>query len=143
MAICLVQFQFLYDKAAEGLSFNHPVPESLITAVSDVRQGSSFADRYRRAMLPFMQEHEANCRTASNPFCVSCGSPITTVLQTPMSRLHKAGDPHVAVVVSGVCGRVECEIETRQVIQEERLEAGAVHEAEVGSMYCAVRRTRE
>jgi hypothetical protein len=35
-------------------------------------------------------------------------------------------DPHVAVVTNVVYGRVECEIETQQVIQEERLGAGAV-----------------
>ena len=53
-----------------------------------------------------------------------------------MSYLHKAGDPHVAVIVSGVCGKVECEIETRQAIQEEMLEAGAGHESEVAGTCC-------
>ncbi|KAH7248426.1 hypothetical protein B0J15DRAFT_376832, partial [Fusarium solani] len=113
---------FLCDKVAEGLNFSYLVPESLITPLSKAREESSFHDRFRRAILPFMKEHEAACRAASNPICGSCGSPITAVLQTPMSYLHKAGDPYVAVIVSGVCGKVECEIETRQAIQEEMLE---------------------
>jgi hypothetical protein len=138
-----VRFQFLCDKVAEGLNFSHPVPESLITPLSKARKESSFHDRFRRAILPFMKEHEAACRAASNPICGSCGSPITAVLQTPMSYLHKAGDPHVAVIVSGVCGKVECEIETRQAIQEEMLEAGAGHESEVAGTCCVICGTRE
>lgn len=90
-----------------------------------------------------MNEREAACRRASNPFCVSWGSLITTVLQTPMSYLHKEGDPCVAVIVSGVYGEVECEIQTRQAFEEEMLEAGAGHEAEVGATGCAVCGTRE
>ncbi|KAJ3500258.1 hypothetical protein NM208_g17185 [Fusarium decemcellulare] len=132
-----VRFQFICDKAPEGLDFDHPVPESLITPLSKAREESSFHDRFQRAILPFMKEHEAACRTASNPLCGSCGSPITTVLQTPMSYLHEARDPRVAVVVSGVCGKVECEIKTRQAIQEEMVEVGAGHESEVAGTYCA------
>lgn len=103
MATCPIRLQFLCDKVVERLNFNHPVPESLVTPLSLVRQESSFADRFPHAVLPFLKEHEAACCAASDPFCVSCGSSITTVLQTPMSYLHKAGDPHVSVIVNGVC----------------------------------------
>lgn len=143
MATRSARFHFVCDKAPQGLDFNHPVPESLVNPLSKVREESSFAERFRHAILPFIKEHEAACRAASNPFCVSCGSPITTVLQTPMSYLHKADDPHVAVLVGSVCGKVECEIETRQAIQEEMLEAGTRREAEVGGTCCAVCGTRE
>ncbi|KAI8396455.1 hypothetical protein FOFC_21086, partial [Fusarium oxysporum] len=68
VAKCPVRLPFLWDKAVEGLSFNNPAPESLITAVSEGRQESSFAGFYLRAILSFMQEHEASCRAASNPF---------------------------------------------------------------------------
>ena len=99
MATRPIRFQFLCDKVVEGLNFNHPVPESLVIPLSKIRQESSFADRFRHAVLPFMKEHEAACSPAFDPLCVSCGSPITTVLQTPMSYLHKVGDPHGTVNV--------------------------------------------
>ncbi|KAJ0136508.1 Glycine-rich domain-containing protein 1 [Fusarium oxysporum f. sp. albedinis] len=54
VAKCPVWLQFLFDKAVEGLSFNNPAPESLVTAVSEGRQESSFAGLYLRAILPFM-----------------------------------------------------------------------------------------
>ncbi|KAK7423044.1 hypothetical protein QQX98_001334 [Neonectria punicea] len=57
--------------------------------------------------------------------------------RTPMSYLHKAGDPRIEVIVNGVCGKAECESETRQAIQEEMIEAGAGGEAEVGGTCCA------
>ncbi|KAJ0133165.1 hypothetical protein HZ326_23763 [Fusarium oxysporum f. sp. albedinis] len=41
-------------------------------------------------------------------------------------KLCAVKNPHLAVVANGVYVRVECEIETQQVIQEERLKAGAV-----------------
>ena len=143
MATRTVRFQFICDNAIQGLNFNHPLPESLIIPLSKVQEQDSFGDRFERAVLPFMKEHEGACRAASDPVCVSCGSPITTVLQTPMSCLHKVDDPYVAVIVSGVCGDVECEIQTRQAIQEEMLEAGAGREAEVEGTVCAVCGTRK
>ena len=44
--------------------------------------------------------------------------PRTKVLQTPMSWLHKVDDPFVAVWVDPVCGKEQCEIQTRQQVQE-------------------------
>jgi hypothetical protein len=55
-----------------------------------------------------------------------------------MSFLHKEGDPYVGVLVSGVCGKGECESQMRQAIQEEMLEVGAGAEARVEAIVCTV-----
>ncbi|KAH7119203.1 hypothetical protein EDB81DRAFT_806703 [Dactylonectria macrodidyma] len=128
MATCPVRFQFSCDNIPEGLNFTHEISKSLVRPLSHARQDDSYAYRFQRAVLPFLKEHEPVCRAASNPFCGICGSPIATVLQTPMSFLHKEGDPYVGVLVSG----------TRQAIQEEMFEVGAGAEARVGAVVCAV-----
>ncbi|KAH7109503.1 hypothetical protein EDB81DRAFT_833430 [Dactylonectria macrodidyma] len=125
MATCPVRFQFSCDNIPEGLNFNHEISKSLVRPLSD-------------ACAAFLKEHEPAYRTASNPFCRICGSPIATVLQTPMSFLHKEGDPYVGVLVSGVCGKGECESQTRQAIQEEMFQVRAGAEARVGGIVCAV-----
>ncbi|RMI97938.1 hypothetical protein CDV36_016172 [Fusarium kuroshium] len=56
MATRLIRFQFLCDKVVEGLNFNHPVPESLVIPLSKIRQESSFADRFRHAVLAAFHE---------------------------------------------------------------------------------------
>jgi hypothetical protein len=74
MATRTVRFQFVCDNVPEGLDFDHLMPESLIISLSKAREEFSFADRFHRAILPVMKEHEAACRAASNPFCRSCES---------------------------------------------------------------------
>jgi hypothetical protein len=56
----------------------------------------------------------------------------------PMSWLHKAEDPFVGVLVSGICGNGECELQTRRDVQEEMSEAGAEGQACVEVMACRV-----
>jgi hypothetical protein len=68
-------------------------------------------------LQPIMKEHEAICLATSNPRCGNCGSPTAQILQSPMSWLHKVDDPFVNVLVDPVCGKGECEIQTRQQIQ--------------------------
>ena len=65
-----------------------------------------------------MKEHEGVCLATSKATCENCGSARTTVLQTPMSWLHKINDPFVAVWVNPVCGKGECEIRIRQEVQD-------------------------
>ncbi|KNB14045.1 hypothetical protein FOXG_21029 [Fusarium oxysporum f. sp. lycopersici 4287] len=59
----------------------------------------------------------------SQPFCKH-QSPIFT-----------KRDPHAEAIGNGVYERVKRETQSRQVIREERLDAGAVYEAEVGGIY--------
>lgn len=133
IAACPVRLQFFCDKAAEGLSFNNPVLESLITAYPKVVKNLPSPTVIGVQCCPSCKSTRpvvAQCPM----FWVSCGSPITTVLQTPKSHLHKTRDPHVEVIGNGVYERVKRETQSRQVIREERLDAGAVYEAEVGGI---------
>ncbi|KAJ0126790.1 Uncharacterized protein HZ326_30104 [Fusarium oxysporum f. sp. albedinis] len=94
--------------------------------------------RIRRPSRIFLRRFLSSCHIAFyvrargqlsrsvQSFCVSCGSLITAVLQLVKSHLHRVRDPHVAVVANDMYGKVECEIETQQVIHEDRLKAGAV-----------------
>ncbi|KAH6984448.1 hypothetical protein BKA56DRAFT_654850 [Ilyonectria sp. MPI-CAGE-AT-0026] len=138
MATCPVRFQFSCDNVPEGLNFTHEIPKSLVRPLSHVQQDDSYNYRFQCAVLPFLKTHEPACRAASNPFCGICGSPIASVLQTPMSFLHNEGDPYIGVLVSSVCGKDECESQTRLAIQEEMLEIGAGAEARVEATVCAV-----
>ena|SRR6266566_3733027 len=65
-----------------------------------------------------MKEHEAVCLTKSKALYENCGSPRTTVLQTPMSWLHKVDDPFVAIWANPVYRKGGCEIQIRQEIQD-------------------------
>ncbi|KAF2188755.1 hypothetical protein K469DRAFT_702447 [Zopfia rhizophila CBS 207.26] len=65
-----------------------------------------------------MLEHEAACLAASNPRCQNCGLSTVKVLQTPMSWLHIVDEPYIHVLVNSVCDKSECEMQTRQQIQD-------------------------
>ena len=125
MATRQVRFEFYCDNAPDGIKFVHDLPARLVPSRTEVRQDAECLDRFQAAMLPNMKQHEAACRAASSTSCGICGLPAVTVLQTLMSWVHKAGDPFVGVLVSAVCGRSECETETRRDVQEELSAAGA------------------
>ncbi|KAH8661082.1 hypothetical protein BGZ61DRAFT_403417, partial [Ilyonectria robusta] len=120
--MCPVRFQFSCNNIPEGLNFTHEISKSLIRSLSYARQDDSYAYCFQYTVLPFLKEHKPACCAASNPFCGICRSPIATVLQTLIFFLHKEGDPYVGVLVSGVCGKGECESQTQQAIQEEMFE---------------------
>jgi hypothetical protein len=77
------------------------------------------------AVRPILNEHEAARCAASKRFCENCGQPSAGVLQTPLSWLHHAEDPFVAVLVNPVCGKRECEAQIRQSVEEVIAEAMA------------------
>jgi len=82
----------------------HNMPSCLIdpdaiAAKGDGRYGSLFL----AAVRPILKEHEAACRGAPKGFCGNCGQPSAGVLQTPMSWLHHAEDPLLAVFIHPVC----------------------------------------
>ncbi|KAL8284678.1 hypothetical protein RB600_009212 [Gaeumannomyces tritici] len=138
MATCQVRFEFYCDNAPDGLKFTHEVPKDLMTARAQAQQDVEYQGRFRSALLDIMKEHEAACRAASSPFCGICGSPIATVLQTPMSWLHKASNPFVGVFVSGICDKGECERKMRQNIQKEMSEVGEEGQVCVEDTACKV-----
>jgi hypothetical protein len=118
MATCPVRFDFQTELQGT-LKYVHNVPRSLITPNAQVaQQDPEYIKKFVSTIQPIMQEHEAACRTASNPKCQSCGSPTVTVLLTPMSWLHIVDEPYVNVLTNPVCGNKECEIRERQQIQE-------------------------
>ncbi|KAF1811650.1 hypothetical protein P152DRAFT_47717 [Eremomyces bilateralis CBS 781.70] len=117
MATYPVRFEFHCDN--ETLEFIHNIPRHLITADAQAsREDAGYIDQFARSLRPIIKEHEPACRAASNPLCIICGSLMVTVLQTPMSWLHKVEDPFVVVLISGICGKGECEIKMRQEVQE-------------------------
>ncbi|KAL8377052.1 hypothetical protein RB595_007946 [Gaeumannomyces hyphopodioides] len=137
MATRRVRFEFYCDGAPDSLKFTHEVPEDLVTTRAQAQQDVEYQGRFGSALVPIVKEHEATCRAASSPFCGICGSPVATVLQTPMSFLDKAEDPFVGVLVSGLCGKGECEIQTRRDVQE-MSEVGAKSQTCVEITTCKV-----
>jgi len=117
MATWPVRFEFYCGK--EELKFIHNVPRSLVNAGTQVAE----ADAFLGTILPIMKMHELACREASDGACGICGSPATTVLQIPASWLHNMEDPFVGVWVNPICGKGECETQTRQEVQEIMAEA--------------------
>ncbi|KAH6959925.1 hypothetical protein BKA56DRAFT_599820 [Ilyonectria sp. MPI-CAGE-AT-0026] len=117
MASCSVRFEF-YCGEAQELKYTHDLPRSLVSEAQDAGQTAGYNDLFVAAVLPFMKEHEAACRAASNPFCENCGLFAMNILQSPMSWLHRAEDPFVGIWVSSVCGKGECETRIRQEIQD-------------------------
>ena len=110
--------RFVFYCGDEELQYTHNLPSSLVSARGQTAQDAGYNNLFVRALEPIMKEHEASCLGMSNGLCGNCGSPRTSVLQTPMSWLHKADDPFVAVWVDPVCGKEKCEIQTRQEVQE-------------------------
>ena len=118
MATCPVRFDFNTELQGK-LKFVHNVPRSLVTPTAQVAQHDpEYVKNFVTTIQPIMQEHEVACHAASNPKCQSCGSPTVKVLQTPMSWLHIVDEPFINVLVNPMCDKSECEIRTRQQIQD-------------------------
>ncbi len=118
MATCQVRFEFYCDKRLDGIQFIHDMPAELVTSQPAAQQDAEYGHRSGAALLPIMKEHKAACLASSSPICGVCGSSAATVLQTPMSWLHKDGDPFVGVIVNAVCLRRECELQMRRDVTE-------------------------
>ena len=118
MATCRVRFD-LKTELQGTLKFFHNIPRSLVTPNAKAMQRDpEYIKNFVATIRPIMQEHEAVCRAASNPKCQSCGSSTVKVLQTPMSWLHIVDEPFINVLVNPVCDKSECEMRTRQQIQD-------------------------
>jgi hypothetical protein len=111
MATRPVRFEFYCGE--EELKYFHDIPRSLVIGRAQVAQDAGYSKLFVEALQPIMKEYEAVCLATSNAFCENCGSPRTTVLQTPMSWLHKVDDPFVVVWTNPVCGKGGCEIQIR------------------------------
>jgi len=117
MATCPVRFEFYCGE--EELKCIHNIPESLVTVgVHAAENNAGYANLFVNVLQRIIKEHEAACLAISNALCENCGSPRVTALHTPMSWLHRVGDPFVAVWVNPVGGEGECEIRIRQDVQE-------------------------
>src|SRR5438045_4158701 len=118
MATCPVRFEFQTELQGT-LRYVHNVPRGLITPnAQGAQRDPEHIKNFVSTIQPIMKEHEVACLAASNPKCQCCGSPTFTVLQSPMSWLHKVDDPFVVVWVNPVCNKKECEIRARQQIQD-------------------------
>ena len=116
MSTCPVRFEFHCGE--EELKYTHNISRSLVAAGAQVAQDTGYGNLFVKTLQPIMKEHEAICLATSNSHCENCGSRRTTVLQTPMSWLHKADDPFVVVWVNPVCEKGECESQIRQDMQD-------------------------
>lgn len=125
MTTCRVRFEFYCDHRLEGVQFIHDLPGDLVVSRAAAQQDPTYHERFREAMLPIVKKHETVCVAASSPACGVCALSAATVLLTPMSWLHKDGDPFIGVIVNAVCGRSECELQTRREVQEEWSAIGA------------------
>ena len=81
-------------------------------------QDAGYSNHFVKALQPIMKEHEVICLAISDAHCENCGSPRTTVLQTPMSWLHKVDDPFVVVWVNSVCEKGEYKNQIHQEMQD-------------------------
>lgn len=118
MATCRVRFDFQTDLQGT-LKYVHNIPRSFVTPNAQVMQRDpEYIKNFLAAIRPIMLEHEAAYQVASNPKCQSCGSPTVKVLQTPMSWLHIVDEPFINVLVNPVYDKSECEMRTRQQIQD-------------------------
>ncbi|KAM9876015.1 hypothetical protein VDGL01_09918 [Verticillium dahliae] len=124
MATRTVRFEFCCDGAVGSLNFSHEMAENLFRPPSQVRNDAEYAQRFQRAVLPIMKEHEAACRAACDPACGICESPSVGILQTPMSWLHKE-DPFVRVWVDSICEKGECEVRARRDVEDDMTAVGA------------------
>src|SRR5207247_11089553 len=94
-----IRFEFQCEEGGDELKFIHNIPSSLVNPeVLAAQRDSGYGSLFLTAIQPILKEHEAACRAASNGFCENCGQPSVGVLQTPMSWLHNAEDPFVAVL---------------------------------------------
>lgn len=83
-----------------------------------VQNNPVYAKSFADAIMPIMKGHESACLAASNTQCENCGSPRTKILQTPCSWLHNVDGPFVSVWVHSICDKTECNIQTRQDIED-------------------------
>ena len=114
-----IRFEFQCEEGTEELKFIHHIPSNLVNASALATQhDAGYRSQFLIAIQPILQEHEAACRAASKCFCENCGQPSVGVLQMPMSWLHNAVDPFVAVLVHPVYGKRECENQMRQSVGE-------------------------
>ena len=82
MATCPVRFEFYCGE--EELKYTHNITRSLVTVGPQVVQVAGYRNLFVKEIQSIMKEHEAACLATSNASCENCGSPRTTVLQTPM-----------------------------------------------------------
>jgi hypothetical protein len=114
-----IRFEFQCEKEADELKFIHNIPSRLVNPNAlVVERDGRYGNLFLAAIRPIFKEHEAVCRAASKGFCENCGQPSVGVLQTPMSWLHHAEAPFVAVWVNPVCGKRECESQMRENVGE-------------------------
>jgi hypothetical protein len=136
MSLCAVQVEFNCENTFNQLSYIHDLPRDLVPVDSMIiPKASEYAMLFERAVLPILKEHEVACQAASSPQCGVCSSAMEKILQTPISIIQDTGHPFLSVWVHSLCGKSECETQTkngmdrnvdrlrRQLLDEMRSEA--------------------
>ncbi|KAH9908616.1 hypothetical protein F4778DRAFT_354820 [Xylariomycetidae sp. FL2044] len=103
-----------FDYKCQNREFSYTValPASLFSASGD-------PVLFAQKVTPIVVARKDECVASSNPLCSMCRTrPTTSVLQTPMSWLHRPWDPSIAVHVRSVCRRVECDRQGRREIED-------------------------
>ncbi|KAH7110177.1 hypothetical protein EDB81DRAFT_832470 [Dactylonectria macrodidyma] len=111
MASCSVRFEF-YCSEAQELKYTHDLPRSLVSKAQAAGQNAGYNDLFVATVLPFMKEHEAACRGASNLFCENYPFVSIWVSSDIMCELAQE-DPHrrprtcMEILLCKVCGKTE------------------------------------
>jgi hypothetical protein len=114
MSLCAVRVEFNCENTFNQLSYIHDLPRNLVPVDSMViPRASDYAVLFGRAVLPILKEHEVACQAASSPQCGACGSAMVQILQTPISIIQDTRHPFLSVWVHSLCGKSECETQTR------------------------------
>lgn len=118
MTTCSVRFEFWCREATEKLEYSHRFPSSLVSSATELRTDNYYTTAFMCALRPIAAAHGVACFSASSKHCDHCGSPVSGILHTPISWLHKVGDPYIALWVSAICTKDECAEQTHQRVQD-------------------------
>ncbi len=125
MATSTIPFRFFCNEGTKQFIYVHDIPVDLVSRASVAGKDPIYDDYFFKTVALVLKEREQICRNASNSFCDNCGLVADTVLQSAISWLHRVGEPSIGVWVNPVCGKGECEMAIRQLLQDIMRDIGA------------------
>lgn len=113
----------------------HALPDTLIRDAKTSSISADYQELFIRTVEPLVQEHHADCLANSPTTCSSCDGPATRILMTPMSYLHRT-PPHLAVAVTSLCERSDCERDIRADTEQGPVEETTVPTEPALDFFC-------
>ena len=117
MASYSVRIEFWLRQATAKLICTHRFPACLIDDAVKSQNDGIYASLFMLTLRPITLAHGVACLRSSSHLCECCGSVATGIMHTPLSWLHKAGDPYIVLWVSAICMMESCALQTQQCIQ--------------------------